>query len=255
MHKTLAFSLLLFGCHTHTHQMPKTEIGIAVPIAPGKTAEWRRSIEELTGPRYDEYEASRKRFGLTEQTTFLQQTPMGDFAVIHLVGPDVHASFHAMSTSHDPWDVKWREMTTDLHGVDFAKGEKVLPKVSLAYAMDDGHTGQPFMFIAPLGQDGATRLHSISTELMGARHDEYVRARTNLGIHRELVFLESTAMGDAVVFYWLADDPKASLQSLAVSTAPLDVWLRGAAEQLHPIPLDALAAIAGKNELIGRYPR
>src|ERR1044071_8227343 len=84
---------------------PVKEIGIAIPIAPGKTEDWRTAIQELTGPRYAEYEASRKRFGLTSQTTFLQRTPMGDFAVIHMTGPDVHASFHAMSESRDKWDV------------------------------------------------------------------------------------------------------------------------------------------------------
>jgi hypothetical protein len=235
---------------------PITEIGIAVPIAPGKTATWRQLIEELTGPRYAEYEASRKRFGLTAQTTFLQQTPMGDFAVIHLTGPDVHASFHAMTTSRAEWDVNWRELTTDVHGIDFNQGERVFPKVSFAYSMDSGDTSnaQQFMFIAPLGKDGATKLRALAPQLMGPRHDEYVRARTRLGIHREAVFVESTVMGDAAVFYWLADDPKTSLQRLATSTDPFDVRLRAQAEELHPIPLTQITAIASRNELIGEYP-
>jgi hypothetical protein len=233
-----------------------TEVGIAVPIAPGKTAAWRRSIEELTGPRYPEYEASRKRFGLTAQTTFLQQTPMGDFAVIHLTGPDVHAAFHAMSNSPDPWDVSWREMTTNLHGMDFNQGERVFPKVSFAYSMESGDTtgAQQFMFLAPLGKDGAARLQVLAPQLMGPRHDEYVRARSAIGIRREAVFLEHTAMGDAAVFYWLADDPKASLQKLASSTDPFDVWLRGEAEKTHPIALAQLGEIISRNELIGEYP-
>jgi len=234
-----------------------TEAAIAVPIAPGKTAAWRKLIEDLTGPRYAEYEASRKRFGLTKQTTFLQQTPMGDFAVIHLTGPDVHASFHAMSKSPDVWDAKWREVTTDVHGIDFNDGERVFPKISFAYGMESGETAgaQQFMFIAPLGKGGAERLRVLAAELRGPRHDEYVRARTRIGVRREVVFLESTNMGDAAVFYWLADDPKASLRRLAASNDAFDVWLRGEVEKLHPIALAQIVDIASRNELVGQYPR
>ena len=62
-------------------------------------------------------------------------------------------------------------------------------------------------------------------------------------------------MGDAAVFYWRADDPKASLQRLATSTDPFDVWLREEAEQLHPISLTQLTEIASHNVLIGEYPQ
>jgi hypothetical protein len=237
-------------------EVAMTEVGIAIPIAPGKTEAWQQAIVELTGARYAEYASSRKRFGLTSQTTFLQRTPMGDFAVIHMTGPDVHASFHAMSTSDDAWDVKWRELTMNLHGVDFAKGEKVLPKVVPAFSTDSTPLeGTQFMFLAPLGPDGRQRLTEIAAQLMGPRHDEYVRARKQIGVQREAVFLESTAMGDAAVVYWIADDPVASLDRLATSTNPFDQWLRSEVEQIHPIPLAAIASIARKNVLLGQYPR
>lgn len=231
-----------------------TEAAIAVPIAPGQTAAWQSALEELLGPRYAEYEASRRRFGLTSQTTFLQATPMGDFAVIHMTGPDVHASFHAMSKSQDSWDVKWRELTLSLHGVDFAEGERVMPKVAPAYSMDSGVGGRPFMFLAPLGAGGADRLRAVAREVMGGRHADYVRARARIGVRREAVFLESTAMGDAAVFYWVADDPVASLGKLAASTDPFDAWLRREAEQAHPIALAEIAKIASGNKLIAQYP-
>jgi hypothetical protein len=181
---------------------------------------------------------------------------MGDFALIHLTGPDVRASFHAMSTSRDEWDVKWRAMTMDLHGIDFAKGERVTPAVEPLYSMETGATAdaKPFMFLAPLGSGAKDRLRSITPEIMGRRHADYVRARTRIGVRREAVFVESAAMGDAVVVYWLADDPKAALRELAASTDPFDVWLRGEAANAHPIGLDAIANIAANNTLVARYP-
>jgi len=235
---------------------PLTEVGIAVPIAPGKTQAWQAALEELLGPRYDEYASSRMRYGLTSQTTFLQRTPMGDFALIHLTGPDVHASFHAMSNSQDPWDIKWRELTLNLHGMDFAKGERVFPKVEPAFSTGPGDAPGPkqFMFLAPLSPEGAARFRALSVELMGPRHDAYVHARARLGIRREAAYLESTAMGDAAVFYWTADDPVASLQRLAASTDPFDVWLRTQAGGAHPISLDMLISIASRNAQIAQYP-
>jgi hypothetical protein len=236
---------------------PITEIAIAVPLAPGKTAAWQAALEELLGPRYAEYESSRKRFGLTSQTTFLQKTPMGDFALIHLTGSDVHASFHAMSSSTDAWDVKWREMTLDLHGMDFAKGERVVPKVVPAFSMASGDAGhaKPFMFLAPLAPGAADRIRAMASDVMGTRHADYVRARAVIGVRREAVFLESTAMGDAIVVYWLADDPASSLKQLAASTDPFDRWLRDEVAKLHPIPLEMIATIASSNTLIAQYPK
>lgn len=241
---------------TNARANPVTEIGIAVPLAPGKTAAWQSALEELLGSRYAEYESSRKRFGLTSQTTFLQKTPMGDFALIHLTGPDVHASFHAMSSSKDTWDVKWRELTLDLHGMDFAKGERVLPKVEPAYSMEtgDASNAKPFMFLAPLAPDGVARVRALAADLMGSKHDDYVRARRRIGVRREAVFLESTPAGDAAVFYWLADDPIASMNQLAASTDAFDVSLRAEATRAHPIELDMLASIASQNTLIATYP-
>jgi hypothetical protein len=248
-------ALLLAACSHPSHTTPPvTELGIAVPIAPGKTDAWRAALEELTGPRRDEYASSRRRFGLTSQTTFLQRTPMGDFALIHLTGPDVHAAFHRMSSSRDAWDVKWRELTLDLHGVDFAKGERVLPKVAPAFGMDTGDgTGTPFMFLAPLGAGGADRVRAIARTVTGDKHAEYVRARRRAGVHREAVFLESTAMGDAVVVYWLADDPPAALRVLAASGDAFDTWLRRELAAAHPIPLDTIVDIASRNAKIADY--
>lgn len=50
------------------------------------------------------------------------------------------------------------------------------------------------------------------------------------------------------------DDPKASLERLAASTQPFDVWLRAQVEKLHLIGLAQIVAIASRNELIGEYP-
>jgi hypothetical protein len=241
---------VLAACH-HDHHAPAqpaqpaavstaplTEAALAVPIAPGRTDAWKAALEDLLGPRYAEYDSSRKRYGLTSQTTFLQRTPMGDFAVIHMTGADVRASFHAMQTSQDPWDVKWRQMTSDLHGFDFKSGKKIEPDVEPAFSMDDGAAGgTQFMFLAPLGDVDAFR--AMSRDLAGAGHADYARARAALGIHREVVFLEVTPRGAAAVYYWRADDPQRALDALAADPS---------------LPIGPYAPIIRANTLIAQYP-
>ena len=251
--RTTILLLLATACsHPAPPKPPLTEAAIAVPIRAGKTADWENALHQLTGPRYAEYEASRTRYGLTSQVTFVQQTPMGDFALIHLTGADVRHSFHAMSTSQDPWDVEWRKMTQDLHGMDFAKTAP--PDVQPLFSTSDVEParGEMFMFLAPVTD--VAGLQRVAAELRGPRHDAYVAARERLGIHREAAFLETTAAGDAIVVYWRADDPVASLKALAASQDPLDAWLAAQATRVHPLPLDQLVGIASHNQLVGRYP-
>ncbi len=71
----------------------------------------------------------------------------------------------------------------------------------------------------------------------------------------ELVFLQQTPRGAVLVFYWRASNPTESLSRAASSTAPFDVWLRGQAERLHPVPLEMLTEIAKSNSLVAAYPR
>lgn len=245
-----------FDHHPHSSDVsagpPLTEAALAIPIRAGQTDAWQRAIVELTGPRYSEYESSRQRMGLTSQTTFLQRTPMGDFALIHMTGPDIHRTFHVMSSSQDPWDVKWRELTQSLHGMDFAKGEAVMPTIEPAFSTgEDAEEGRPYMFMAPVVDVAAFR--AIARELNGPRRAEYLTSRQRWGVRREAVYLETAAMGTAMIVYWRASDPKASLAGMRGSSDPFDRWLRSAATGAHQMNPDELPITS--NVLVGRYPR
>ncbi len=60
------------------------EVAFAAPILPGKLEAWNEFHKELTGARHDDFAASNKRHGVDRQRVWHQQTPMGDFAVVHL---------------------------------------------------------------------------------------------------------------------------------------------------------------------------
>jgi hypothetical protein len=87
------------------------------PILPGKTADWKKRVAEMTGPRHAEFKASRDRAGLKERV-WLQHTPQGDLAVVVWEAPDIAKVFQTLMTSTHPFDVWFRDkILVDIHGV------------------------------------------------------------------------------------------------------------------------------------------
>ncbi len=182
---------------------------------------------------------------------------MGDFEVVYISSPDIDRSFRTMSESSAAFDVDWRKLTKDFHGVDFSTGVSAFPEVELVFEMGKGELSgaKPFLFAAPIGREGGAKLRDTAKALMGARNAEYLRARERIGVKREAVFLQSTPVGQVMVFYWLAADPTASLKQQMDSTDPFDQWLRAQIGQVHPMPSDVLFATVSQNKIAVEYPR
>lgn len=258
----VALSLLVAmsaGCdHLRSQHAERklTEAAVAMPISPGQTAAWQQALGELTGQRYAEYDASRRRFGLDTQTTYLQRTPAGDFALVYMAGPDVVDSFRRMSKSQDPWDVQWRQLTQALHGKDFSHRDAE-PMVEAGFSMQEGDLAgtRPFMFMAPLGEGKRDQFQRLARSLMGERHAEYVKSRQRIGVHKESSFLQKTPRGDMVVFYWRSADPRASLAKLRDSGEPFDRWLFENVRAVHPQAPETLVRTASANTLVAQYPQ
>jgi hypothetical protein len=89
------------------------------PVKPGKVEDWKRRVKEMTTTRSAEFKASRARIGLTQEKVWLQQTPMGDFAVVYLEAPDIARVFQTFLTSQEPFDKWFRDnVLVDVHGMD-----------------------------------------------------------------------------------------------------------------------------------------
>ncbi len=56
--------------------------------------------------------------------------------------------------------------------------------------------------------------------MSGSRKDEYIQARQNLGINKEVVCLQQTPQGDIVVVYVEARDTSRVLQDMMRATDP-----------------------------------
>jgi hypothetical protein len=101
-------------------------MAVAFPILPGKTAEWRTWMEELNGPRRQEFVESRRRAGVHERT-FLQPTPMGDLVIVTLEGDDPGRAFGQMLSADDTFTKWFIERATAIHGLDPSEGATGLP--------------------------------------------------------------------------------------------------------------------------------
>ena len=60
--------------------------------------------------------------------------------------------------------------------------------------------------------------------MSGSRKDEYIQARQNLGITKEVVCLQQTPQGDIVVVYVEARDTSRVLQDMMEATDPFHQW-------------------------------
>jgi hypothetical protein len=96
-------------------------LAFAAPILPGKTEQWKRFIQELQGPRYHEFKASRDRVGVHERT-FLQSTPQGEFVVVTLEGNDPAKAFQEAASSQDTFTRWFIQQVKELHGFDLSQG-------------------------------------------------------------------------------------------------------------------------------------
>jgi hypothetical protein len=104
---------------------------VAFPIPPGKTAEWRRFIAELNGPRRAEFIESRQRAGVHERT-FLQSTPTGDLVIVTLEGDDPAQAFAQMASATDAFSTWFLETAKRIHGLDLAAPRTAPPSELVA---------------------------------------------------------------------------------------------------------------------------
>ena len=74
-------------------------------------------MEELNGPRREEFVESRRRAGVHERT-FLQQTPTGDIVIVTLEGDDPGHAFGQMMSASDDFTAWFIGQAKALHGLD-----------------------------------------------------------------------------------------------------------------------------------------
>ena len=96
-------------------------LAMALPLLSGKTEAWKRWVQDMAGARLREFQASRKRLGITREASFLQQTPQGDMAILYIETEDIARALQGLATSQNPFDVLFRQKTQELFGFDLTQ--------------------------------------------------------------------------------------------------------------------------------------
>lgn len=97
---------------------------LTLPIAAGKVEAWRRFCQELAGSRRHQYEASRRRLGITAERLSLIESPSGSASVTTLEASDVGMALAQMIGSSQPFEIWYRGRLQDLHGVNLTHYEE-----------------------------------------------------------------------------------------------------------------------------------
>jgi predicted ester cyclase len=89
-----------------------------VPLNNGKPMDWCRLIAELQGPRRREYEASRRRLGITHEVFRIDPRPDRDHVIVHFETADPARTRKRWTESTHPFDQWLRDQIRDIHGED-----------------------------------------------------------------------------------------------------------------------------------------
>jgi predicted ester cyclase len=89
-----------------------------VPLKMGKPLAWERLTAELQGPRRREYEASRRRLGITGEVLRIDPRPDQDHVIVHFESADPERTRKRWTESKNPFDQWLRAQLLDIHGED-----------------------------------------------------------------------------------------------------------------------------------------
>jgi hypothetical protein len=117
---------------------PRAAMFIA-PILPGKAEAWRRFMQELSGARRHEYEASCRRLGVRAERAWISETRQQAIGIVLIEADDLAQALTALATSAHAFDGWFREQLLSLQGFDLTwPNLAVLPDLVFAWQDDEG---------------------------------------------------------------------------------------------------------------------
>ena len=95
-------------------------LAMTLPLLPGKTEDWKRWVQEMAGARLSEFQASRKRLGITgKHRSFNKHLRV--IWRLYIEAEDIARVFQGLALSQDPFDVLFRQQTREFLGLDLAQ--------------------------------------------------------------------------------------------------------------------------------------
>ena len=98
-----------------------TNYCVTVPILPGEIESMRKWNKQNVFNNKD-HDLVMKAAGILREQVWIQHLPQGDFAVASYETDDPENTFRVLSTSREPWAVRFREHLKRAHGLDLVTG-------------------------------------------------------------------------------------------------------------------------------------
>jgi hypothetical protein len=113
-------------------------IVFSIPIATDKTALFRNANALFVIERREEFEASRRRLGITAERGFLQRTSTGDVAIVVFDVADPTRMLAGIATSSELIDIDFRQYLQEVFGLDLIRGPVLeMPEQVFCWQLDD----------------------------------------------------------------------------------------------------------------------
>jgi hypothetical protein len=93
-------------------------VAVIAPIRPGASENWRRYLQELTDSRRADYEASRRRWGITGERAWLIETATGVVAIMAVTTTQPEHVVERLVAGDLPLERRFREQLLAAQGVD-----------------------------------------------------------------------------------------------------------------------------------------
>jgi hypothetical protein len=106
----------------------RSSVALAVPLVPGKTDAHRALAEAAKGLRKKGFDAFHDRAGVVEDW-WIEQTPMGDFALVYLESDDLGGAMGHLAKSQDETEVWFKETLLETQGLDWSGPPPPLPEL------------------------------------------------------------------------------------------------------------------------------
>jgi hypothetical protein len=223
---------------------------LAFLVLPGKTDDDAKLIANEFRARPGEYEASRRRAGITLERTYLQKTPVGDFVITYIESSlDFSVSARLMAESDLAIDGFSARTSKEVHGIDMSQVLEGPPPETVAVWSDRHVTsrGEGFAFCTPLIPDAvATAKAMLAQEYIWKEFGQSRRAKDQ---SLEVAGLLTTPQGPVGTFYLEGVDPVEAIRSFAGSERPYDLRFKSLLKQFFPPVSDLSEALASIEEI------
>lgn len=220
---------------------------LVFPVLAGKTDDDAKLIAHQFRARPAEYEASRRRAGITLERAYLQKTPMGDRVVTYIEsGLDFAATSQLLTTSDLAIDGFYTKAVKEVYGIDVGQSP-VAETVATWVNPHVASRGKGLAFCAPLAPDSAAAARKLLAQEYTWK--EFGQSRRARDQSVEVAGLLHTPEGPMGTFYLEGKDPTDAVRRFAQSTRPYDVRLRGLLAKVF-LPVDDYSqALAGIDEI------